>query len=316
MIKRPRAWLFTPERPEPLAMCRIAYCGLLLIYFTLFKDYRGWSALTETFHNPYGLHKLFPPPPSDAVVGAIQWVWWLSLFTSAMGLLTRTSLIVAAVGATYLMGIPVGYGKFSHSEPIVLLVLLILAASRCGDAWSVDAWRAGKTKVMSGEYRWPIRAVWILMSLVFFQAGLNKLVLAGPAWATPESFAPMMVRHFYTNDPPIDLALRLAWIRPFVWMAAISSLAGETLFPLALFSRRARLILPLLMFSMQVNIALLMGVYFWPFKPAYVFWVPWPLIFWGRWGILHAKRGSVHAKRSAAQQVEADFARNSAEPTA
>lgn len=301
---RPRGvlsrYFFTPERPEPLAVCRILYCVWLLVYYAGFVDFRGWSRVTEALYRPVALHSFLPPPPGDHIVGPLQYLWWTLLLLGAAGFLTRFSLGFACGLSLYLLGLSTSFGKISHSEPMVIFGLGILAFSRCGDVWSVDAWlrrRRGidTTPVLSGEYRWPIRTVWVVMAMVFFQAGLNKLIKAGPGWAAPDSFGPQMLQHFYTNSPPLQIGLKLAWVTPFLWVAGISSLAGEVLFPLALVWRKARLILPAMMFTMQLNIAFLLGVYFWQYMAAYVFWVPWPLIFWGRWGILKKSTGRTPA---------------------
>ena len=62
-------------------------------------------------------------------------------------------------------------------------------------------------------------------------------------------------------------------------MAAARALARrcaiETLFPLALFSRRARVVLVPAGLVMLVGIRLLMGPTFEQFMMCYVFWVPW-----------------------------------------
>jgi hypothetical protein len=49
----------------------------------------------------------------------------------------------------------------------------------------------------------------------------------------------------------------------------------ELSMPLALFSRRARVVLPVLLFLMQLGIGLLMNVWFLQFVLVYMFWVPW-----------------------------------------
>ena len=49
----------------------------------------------------------------------------------------------------------------------------------------------------------------------------------------------------------------------------------ELLFPLALFDRRARRVLPLAGFGMQLGIGLVMNIWFTQFIAAYLIWVPW-----------------------------------------
>jgi len=79
-------------------------------------------------------------------------------------------------------------GLLPFSVP-VLAAMAILAVSRCGAAWSLDrliARARGKSKPdPSGEYRWPVRAVWLILSPVSFAAGVSKLRHGGRAWSCP-----------------------------------------------------------------------------------------------------------------------------------
>jgi len=124
-----------------------------------------------------------------------------------------------------------------------------------------------------------VRAVWLTMALVFFAAGMAKAIKGGPAWVFSQHMEISLVQRFYDPNPP-DLRLGL-WVAQHPWMAravAGGSLLGEVLFPLALFSLRARRILPPLLLAMQIGIGLLMNVWFWPFMFCYLFWVPWDRI--------------------------------------
>ena len=279
-------YFFLPEPPEPLAACRIIACAALLAYYGPWVDFRGWGGLSDTFYEPVGIWAELPGPLvlSDGLMLAAQWLWKLSLALGCVGLFTRPALWVAFALGFYLLGITTSFGKVSHSEPTAVFVLLVLALSRCGDALSLDT-RLGlrrRAERPSGEYRWPARVVWIVMALVFGIAGWQKVRGAGLAWVSPDSFVPQMIRHFYANEPPTDLALWLSTHRPLMWFAGAAALAGECLFPLALFSRRLRLMLVPAMFVMQANIALLMGIYFWPFMAGYAFWVPWSWLMFDR----------------------------------
>ena len=271
-------WAFAPQAPEPLAICRIVVCASLFVYYFVLYDFRGWDAIVPIFYERVGLFGLLGDNLTlgDPAIYALQAIWGVSLLLGALGLFTRTSLTTAAILAFYFLGLRTAFGKVSHSEPMVVFMLVTLALSRCGDALSLDRRLFARRAVgPSGEYRWPIRTIWIVMAIVFAFAGWNKLDLAGVAWAHPDSFVPMMLRHFYANEPPVDWGIQLAYFKPFVWMGGILTLVGECLFPLVLVSRKARLFFVPLMFGMQANIALLFGVYFWPFLPAYAFFVPW-----------------------------------------
>ena len=296
-------WLFAPQSPATLGTCRAVVCGLLLLHY-LPADFRGWDAVAASFYEPVGVWSLLPGPATlpDAAVGVVQLLWKGALLLGCVGLFTRPAMWAAFAGAFYLLGVKACFGKVLHSEPTAVIALLVLALSRCGDAVSLDA-RLGRSARFSGrsdcrlkpagrgesgdgtrsggEYRWPLRVMWVVMTLVFATAGWQKIGGAGLKWASPESFVPMTLRHFHSDRPPTDLALLVARYEALAWAGGIGTLLVECLFPLVLFSRLARGVLVPAMFAMQLNIALVLGVYFWPFLPCYAFFVPWEAV--GRW---------------------------------
>ena len=97
-----------------------------------------------------------------------------------------------------------------YASDAMVLTMLILALSRCGDAWSLDAVirrrRGVAEPAASGEYRWPVRMVWLLLSIVFCAAGASKLVRSGFEWITSDHFALTLIQaHYYEQKPPTEL---------------------------------------------------------------------------------------------------------------
>src|SRR5439155_26664992 len=104
-----------------------------------------------------------------------------------------------------------------------------------------------------GEYRGPIRVVWLLMAAVFFTAGATKLRRGGLEWIASSTFATILVSKHYDPDPPIvNWGLTLAQIPALTLAMAAGSVLLELSMPLALFSRRARAVLPAALFLMQL----------------------------------------------------------------
>jgi hypothetical protein len=275
-----RFW-FEPTPPDNLGLCRILFYGLLFIYFVP-VDYTGWGTLPRSFFAPvWPFEKFRIPVLGDPYLALTAAVWKAALLLSCVGFFTRVSTIVAFVLGTYLIGVPYNFGKTDHMTAIIVFALGILAVSYCGDAWSVDAairrrFRGEQHCAPSGEYRWPVRAVWLTMALVFFAAGMAKVLASKHHWVFSEHMEISLVQRFYDPNPP-DIRLGL-WIALHPWAAksmAAVSLLGELLFPLALLSRRARRILPPALLAMQLGIGLVMNVWFWPFMFCYLFWVPW-----------------------------------------
>lgn len=276
-----RFW-FQPSGPGTLGFCRALLCGTLLI--VLWNQHPEAAARQPAeFWTPVTLFRLMRwRPLAEETLSCMQWGFLGLLGLGCLGLATRWVMPLTSLLGLYLLGLPNNFGKADHSATLPLLVLLVLAFSRCGDAWSLDAlWRkrSGRPPALSGEYTWPIKLVWVLLTLVFFAAGVAKLRTAGWAWAGSDNMQHLLVRHHLSHAPPVDWGWRIArW--PWLCQAvAAGSLLAELAVPLALVSRPARwLIVPALLL-MQLGIWLLLGVPFRPYYPCYAFWAAW-----GRWG--------------------------------
>ena len=123
--------------------------------------------------------------------------------------------------------------------------MLVLASSRCGDAFSVDAWlaqrrapwseRGARPSVPSGEYRWPIQLVRLLMVLVFFAAGVAKLRFGRAAWFDPGNMAAILIQPHYAIDRSLpSLGLWIASSPVATAVLAATTVLAETAAPLAL----------------------------------------------------------------------------------
>jgi hypothetical protein len=281
--QRWRRYWFDPEPPDNLGVCRVLFYALLLAYYGPIT-YAGWADVPASWRDPIWLFERFHLPIlSDPALRVVAGVWKASLVLSCVGLFTRVSSAVALVLGAYLMGLPYNFGKTDHTTALLVFLLGILALSWSGHAWSIDAIirrrRTGGPPAPSGEYRWPVRAAWLTMAVVFFAAGMAKLIQGGIGWVFSEHFEISLVQRFYDVEPPsVTWGLTIA---QHPWLArtfAAGSILAELSLPLALVSRRLRRVLPWTLLAMQIGIGLLMNVWFTRFFFAYVFWVPWDWI--------------------------------------
>jgi len=277
-----RFW-FAPASPTNLGFCRILFYGGVL--FITWIDYSALADMGGAFWRPIWWFRLLGfPQPSREILQAVQLIWRLALAASCVGILTRTATAVAFFLGTYLLGLQYCFGGSGHSRIILVWAMASLALSRCGDALSVDRWIRGRRGApaprLGGEYRWPPRLVWVAMACAFFGAGVSKLHHVGLDWVSSDGLAVYLVRANYPlvrdADPPmLDWGL---WLARHPWICralAAGSLAVETLFPLALFSRRLRPIIVIGAFLMQLGITAVLGPNFDTFMWSYIFWVPW-----------------------------------------
>lgn len=288
---------FAPATPQALGVCRLLFfAGLLALFVS--EDFSTWSTVARETFRPVYLFRRFGWKPIDgSIVDGMQIAWFVSLVTAAIGLLTPLSIAVALCLGAYLLGLPSSFGKIGHGDGCLIIVTFLLLISRCGDAWSVDSliWR--RPRPASGEYRWPIVAVRVLLAVIFCAAGWTKLVNSGLAWVFSDHLQILIMQHRYgLKDVPWPAAATFFAERPTVCrILAGGSLLLEIGFPAALFVRgwpRAAIVLSALL--MQVMIGLLMGVYFFQFLLLYLFWLPWE-----RWSMARATPPAAASRSSA-----------------
>jgi hypothetical protein len=288
MLQLRERWMyfwFEPSSPVNLGFCRALFFGALFLLY-LPQDFTVWAEVSNVFWQPVWLFShLNLPVLSRDLLATIQIIWKVALGLSCIGFVTRLGAVVSFILGVYLLGLPHNFGKTHHYDAILVFVLGIMALSRCGDGWSVDRLiqaargrSVSKAPNTSGEYTWPIRAVWLVMALIFSGAGVSKLRHSGVEWLASDNMAISLVSHNYhvaNAEPLTSWGLIVAQYGWLCWLLAVATIVFETGYPLALFSRVARSIIVPGMFSMQVGIRALMGPTFEQFLICNLFWVPW-----------------------------------------
>ena len=281
-----RFW-FEPIEPLNLGLCRILCFGA---FFLLYLDYdvTSWAEVSDSLWMPVWLFQILHLPVlSSSLLVVLQSVWKISLALSSIGLFTRISTVSSFILGMYLLGLPHNFGKVNHSDAIVLFIFGFMALSRCGDSCSIDrlirkARQRNDTSHqrphVSGEYTWPVKAVWVMFALIFFAAGVSKLRTSGLEWIFSDNIAVLLLRAQFEGASAVPLGFFLAQHQWLTQTVAAATIAIEVGYPLALFSRRARWVLVPGAFSMQIGISLLMGITFTAFFVCNLFWVRWDCV--------------------------------------
>lgn len=299
-----RFW-FEPVEPLNLGICRALLFGVLF-FFYLPQDFSAWGTVSEVFWKPIPLFDVLQLPvlaSSDLAIA--QDVWKVSLALGCLGFLTRASTVCSFVLGLYLCGLPNNFGETHHFDALVVLVLGIMALSRCGDAFSLDRVLRGSEPMgrgprASGEYTWPVRAVWLIFALVFFGAGVSKLRHGGLEWIVSDNMAWMLIQAHYgygVFDPVVSWGLYIAQHWWLYQPLAAATVVLELGYPLALVSRRARWVIVPAVFLMQAGIRVLMGPAFYQFMVCNLFWVPWDRL-GRRFGGFHRPPSQVNQERA------------------
>lgn len=281
---------FAPRPASNLGISRLLFFGLLAPFYII-QDFSIWGSVTPALYQPIWLFERFHLPLlSPPALHVLEGIWKISLVLAAVGLVTRPAMAVAAVLGTYLLGLPHNFGQIYHFDAVLVLAFWILAFSRAGDAWSVDSlirtYRQPEAAAPapSGEYTWPTQLILTALSLVFFAAGVAKIWTSGFAWIASDHMAILLHRvqyHISDADPLVNWGSHIADVRFAPQLLAAGTIVAETIYPLALFSRRLRIPIVLGGIGLIVGIRLLMGPTFEHFLTINFFWVPWDRV--GAW---------------------------------
>jgi hypothetical protein len=286
---------FEPTTPTNLGVCRLLiYAAFLIRYLVVPLDVSAFLQMSDAFWKPMPMLGFlrFPMLPRPWP-HFLEIAWLVTLGLSSIGVFTRLSTLLAFFLGLYLLSIPHNFGKLHHMDMIAVLVMGIMMLSRCGDGCSAD--RLARTarrgprppttsSPLSGEYTWPIRAVWLVMACIFFAAGVSKLRNGGLEWVFSDSLALMLIKANYlafTGYPPL-----LSWglhLGQQVWLCqllAAVTIIAEVGYPLVLFGRSARWILVPGVLFLQIGIILLLVPAFAELVACHVFWVPWDRLGW------------------------------------
>ena len=275
---------FTPTAPTNLGVSRLLFFGGLL-WLSWPLAFHEWAKVPAIYRKPTWTFEFFHLPYLRIeIVYAMQTAWAAALVLAAVGFFSRLSATIAFALGFYLLALGNNFGKVGHGDQAMVLTMLILALSRCGDGCSIDAlirrrWRRRTQPQLWGEYRWPIRMVWLLLSIVFCAAGASKVIRSGFAWITSEHLALTLIQaHYFHDRPPTEWGLVIARHPLLCHAIAAGTIALELGFPLALLFPLLHWPIVIAIFLMQVGIGLTMGIWFVPFLLLYLFWIPWDRI--------------------------------------
>lgn len=271
------AFWFEPSTATGLAICRVLFYGAFFLYY-LRIDYKELGNLPPHAWRPvWPFEPLGLGLPSVATLNVLQWLWRGTMFAACIGFAWRWTSIAAFAFGLYLIGLPENIARINHGDAIVVFGLAVMALSRSADVLSVDAlfgWTASPSGE-SGEYTWPIRAMWVVVVTIYFAAGVTKLETAGLAWITSDTLSNLLMFSPVTSSPLTRLGQEIGRHGVFSSALAALTLTIELSVPLVLVSRSARRILVPCLFLMQFCIRVLMGPGFTEYFICGLFWIPW-----------------------------------------
>ncbi|MEL6816633.1 MAG: HTTM domain-containing protein, partial [Cyanobacteria bacterium J06598_3] len=240
--------------------------------------------------------------PNFFLVG-VFWLAIVSGVTSLLGVKTRLSLFLFALGNVYMQAYLYSFGSFHHGEAIMLIVLFLFALAPAGGVLSWDSWRhrRGGTRVtergtaqrgiagrvveslrpVSVYARWPLLVTQWLFSIVYLSAAVNKVNADGPGLLSAEWMNGYTLQHYLLRDG-LQWGSELGvWLGQFHVPAIISSwfaVLFEATFWLVLpFPKLIWLFIPL-GYALHIGIWMAQRAPFFHYLALYVVFIPWTAV--------------------------------------
>jgi len=271
-----------PTNAVALGMVRAGVCGFILceILLTSFSDL---GRLPVTLLRPTGLMQLLPwrfydllLRPSSMIT--LKLLLLLSLGAATIGCLTSLATKSSALLFLFYEGLLRSFGHFNHDELPALFILIVLAFTPCGDGFSLDRRRGRTTAGPAGlVFGYPILLMRALLAWSYFTSALIKFRVMGFAYLSADNLPALAILHSLDNlhDTHFRWAFWLVHVRQYTpWFVALV-LLWEFLFPLAIFFRRARLIILALGILFHLGTLFFMNIFF-PYHLAmYLVFIDW-----------------------------------------
>jgi hypothetical protein len=193
LIDRWNAYWFPAAPIIDLAVCRVvAVAAQLFWVFPDLSEHTNLLRKNPDFIEPQLIVRVISalvPREMFFTPGGFTLLYWVTLVSGVaalVGLFTRTSLVVFALGTWIFVAHLFSYGDRHHTEALFCIFLLLLAFAPSGERLSVDAVvhrRRGQGPPRTSELAlWPLKVMHVLLGLTYFSAGMSKMLHSGLRW--------------------------------------------------------------------------------------------------------------------------------------
>jgi hypothetical protein len=270
-----------PIDAATLGIVRAGVCAFIS-YEILTSSLDDLGRLPATLLRPTGAMQLLPWRFYDLLLTptamlTLKWLMVLSLFGATVGffssLTTKSSALLFLTRRTTAQ-----FSHFNHDEMPAVYILLVLALTPCGDAFAIDSWR-GRTRPQNPGiiYGYPILLMRSLLAWSYFSSSLIKLRVSGLSYLSADNLPAMAITHSLDNlhDTQFRLAFWLPHARAYMPLLLGLVVLWEFMFPLAIFFKRARVIIFVFGIAFHLGTIFFMNIFF-PYHLAmYVVFIDW-----------------------------------------
>jgi hypothetical protein len=159
-----------------------------------------------------------------------------------IGLFTRFSVFVFALGTWIFIAHAYSYGDRHHTQALFCIFLMLLAFAPSGDRLSVDALLRRRRPGAPTEPRrvdtamWPLKLAHVLLAMTYFSTGFTKLVWGGFRWMNGYTLQSYTFTDAMNRDMPVGIWL--AQQHELAIVLSVFTVLFETFFFLSLFFPR------------------------------------------------------------------------------
>jgi hypothetical protein len=253
---------------------------------TLVTSFTALGQLPVTILRPTGLMKLVPWSFYDWVLTptgmySFKCAMLVSLLLSTFGVVTSLTTKTSVLLVLFYQGLVRSFGHFNHDEMVAVYFLLVLAFVPCGDDFSFDHWmRRERPEQPLFAYGFPILLMQVILAWSYFSSALVKLRVAGLRYFSVDNLPVLAIIHSLDNlhDTSFRLAFWLPQVSSVLPIVIVLVLLWELLFPLAIFSRRARWLIIGFGILFHVSTVPFMNLFFPFYLAMYLVFVDWDKI--------------------------------------
>jgi uncharacterized membrane protein YphA (DoxX/SURF4 family) len=262
--------------------------GVMRVFFYLFIWLFTYPEyLFKTSHNPEGLwlpqgvFKFLSGPLliPEKIIPFLVYSWHFLAAACVLGLFFRFSSVAFLVMTYFMYNLAHSYGYQTHTVMPLILVLIILASSPAGEFLSLDYFLKRRNPSDLSDYNLTVLACRFIFCIVFFAAGISKVVNGGIEWITSDNLQNILIQtQIYFPDTKkwassFKFALELAR-HPLLCHGVAAAIIGiELTVPLSLYKSSFRgWLIGLLLFA-QFCFYFVLLVNFKTYLALYLFWI-------------------------------------------
>lgn len=280
--------------PEPNAAGRLALFRILFGVFYLWilshQFFQDLGAVPTMTYRPLLIIRPFATPPAPEWFAAAEFMLVAAVVWMTVGYKTRAATLVALVIGVWLGGFRYSFGRISHTDLFLVAYLpALFVFYNWGQLYSVDALLRARRGLSLPDahdsgwgYGWPVRAMLLLLAVLFFGATYSKTVRG--TWLTDPDIIPHILRQqdlrFELSARPLNPISALIMSQPLLHTVfRFLPLLFEGSFFLSLFSRPLRNFFLASAILFHIFNGYVLDVWFTPMLTVYALFIDWQWLY-------------------------------------